>query len=357
MSQVLVVLDQGLRLPSGYIRAFIYRDLLASAGYEPTFIDRQAKPRFVSIRSISNRLQRASTAVRERRILHLAKTADIVYLSKVTSLGFMRALRRHTKARLVLDLCDAVWLMDGYIAAQFSEVVGLADAVTTDNEFTAYYLRDLNSNCTVVPDPSQVEEFDKRRAVMAPKRTDRVVVGWLGSPATVFNLYVIWEALEEVSRRHPHVHLRLVGTGHDSRLLPPFERVRFSQRHSYDQSQMVKEVFGMHIGLFPLQDVEKCRVRGINKAAIYMAGEAVVVASDVGQCREFIHDGVNGMLARTTEQWIDKLDALICDEDLRRRLAASALGIVQSQLRTEHCFARLTNVLRPPAAPTSSCDC
>jgi hypothetical protein len=93
------------------------------------------------------------------------------------------------------------------------------------------------------------------------------------------------------------VTVRLVGTGDDPALRPPFERVRYSAVPYYDQSTMIDEVLGMDIGLFPLQDVERSRVRGVLKAAIYMCGEAAVVASPVGQTPEVISNGVNGVLA------------------------------------------------------------
>jgi glycosyltransferase involved in cell wall biosynthesis len=220
------------------------------------------------------------------------------------------------------------------------------DAVTTDTEVTAAYVLPFNPRCTVVPDPSQVEEFDRRRAELARKPADRVVLGWLGSPHTAFNLFEIREALEELFRRHDNLHLRLVGTGGDTRLIPPFEGVRYSCRDSYDREQMIEEVFGMDVGLYPLQDEERCRVRGIGKAELYMSGEAAVVASPVGENRTFIRDGVNGLLAGTAAEWVEKLDRLVRDADLRRRLAAAGLATVRAAYRIEHSFARLEAVLR-----------
>jgi glycosyltransferase involved in cell wall biosynthesis len=108
---------------------------------------------------------------------------------------------------------------------------------------------------------------------------------------------------------------------------------------------MVEEVFNMHVGLFPLQNVERCRTRGVFKATNYMCGEAVVVASPVGQCADFIEDGVNGMLAGSTQEWIEKIETLINDPALRQRLSQRGLDAVRANFRLDQSFAKLKQVL------------
>jgi glycosyltransferase involved in cell wall biosynthesis len=354
MKKLLVVLEAGDSLPSGVIRGLAYEHLFAEHGFEAQFVSRRPARlldksgflfrKVLDFAPLRNRLMSRAIAANENRIRKLARDVDIIYLNKVSSHDLLQDLLRDKHARIVYDFGDAIWLQE-WPASKLDEVLSQVDAVTTDNEVTASYVRRVNPNCVVIPDAPALHAFDARRAELSRKPSDRIVLGWLGSPATAYNLYVIWEPLEELFRRHENLHLRLVGTGNDLRFIPEFENVKFSCVPSYDQSRMVEEVFGMHVGLFPLQNVERCQMRGVFKATNYMSGEAAVVASPVGQCAQFIHDGVNGLLAATKEEWVAKLEQLIFDAGLRRGLAENGLACVRENFRVDQSFAKLKQVL------------
>lgn len=352
--RLLVVLESSNRSASSVVRGLAYRDLFSSNGYSADYQHRlpgglrnflgkvpTAGRRLLGSSGLEAGLVKVATKTNEQRIISRARNCDVVYLQKITSVSFIKEICKKTSARVVYDFVDAMWLDHN----GFNELLKTVDAVTTDNELIAKYVRSHNSNCTVVPDAPALEEFDKRRSQLRQKPGDKIVLGWLGSKATAFNLYLIWEALEELSQRYPQLHLRLVGTGEDLRRIPKFERVQFSYLPTYNEAEMISEVFGMHIGLFPLQDVERCRMRGVLKATNYMCGEAVVVTSPVGQCVDLIQDGVNGMIASTTQEWIDKLELLIKDEMLRRKLSDNGLKTVRSDFRLDQSFAKLKQVL------------
>lgn len=352
MKKLLVVLEAGDSLPSGVIRGLAYEQLFAEHGFEAQFVSRRPAKLFensalrkvLEFPPVHNRLMTRAIAANESRIRKLARDVDIIYLNKVSSHELLQDLLRDKHARIVYDFGDAIWLQE-WSPAKLDEVLSQVDAVTTDNEVTASYVRKVNPNCVVIPDAPALHAFDARRAELSRKPSDRIVLGWLGSPATAYNLYVIWEALEELFQRHENLHLRLVGTGNDLRFIPEFENVKFSCVPSYDQARMVEEVFGMHVGLFPLQNVERCQMRGVFKATNYMSGEAAVVASPVGQCAQFIRDGVNGLLAATKDEWVAKLEQLIFDAGLRRGLVENGLACVRENFRVDQSFAKLKQVL------------
>ena len=300
--------------------------------------------RLLSRPSVQEALERWALSRNERRITAMSKEFDVVYLTKITSCDFVRALRSATDARLVLDIFDALWL-NPEVRDDFSDLLKIVDAVTTDNPVTAGYIRQYTENCFVVPDVVPLDRFHTNRNRISDNLCDTVTLGWIGSRGTVHNLYVIWEALEELFPRFPQLRLRLVGTGRQPIALPPFCRVDFSARESYDEAQMIDEVSKMDVGLFPMQNTERSQYRGVLKACIYMSGGAAVVASPIGEIPDLIHDGTNGMLARTTDEWIRKLEQLVVDADLRKQLATAGLETVRCKIRRDDSRQQLRNVL------------
>jgi glycosyltransferase involved in cell wall biosynthesis len=339
--KLLVVLEWGRVMASGTVRGLIYETLMKNAGYDVRFVNHYPEMG-LHVRG----LNRVYGLLSERIIPRMAATADIIYLSKVTSLSFVKRIREAApRARIVLDFGDAVWLKAESEAKPFNEVLQLVDAVTTDNSHTAEYVRMFNKNCTVIPDCPQVEAFDREREHKNKKASDEnITIGWVGSPSTSYNLFTAWEALERISERFPKVRLRLVGTGNST--LPPFEKVKWSALPFYSQAEMINEVFGMDIGLFPLQDTEACRVRGVLKASVYMSGGAIPVCSPVGQVPDFVVDGMDGFIARDTNEWVEKIESLITDASLRMRMAEQGLKKVRNELSVEKSFMLLNKVLR-----------
>ena len=353
--RVLVVLQAGDLIPSGVVRGLIYRDLFASHGITARYVNwlsltlmRLLEPRS-RLAGLVLRLgpgwllaglHRLVIFFKERAIARLARRHDVVYLSKILSYRLISLLRRASAARLVYDFGDAVW-SNQYRLQSFPDILRMVDVVTTDNEYTAAYVREHNPRCVVIPDCPQVEQFDARRGERRRGAGGRVTVGWVGSPGTAYNLYVVWEALERLAVRFPGLQLRLVGVAPSDPRLPPFEKVACSCRARYSQAEMIEEVLGMDIGLFPLQDVAASQVRGFLKAAVYMAGEVPVVASPIGQSRDLIANGVTGLLARSPEEWEASLAALILDPALRERLGRAGLELVRGSFTVEHAFARL----------------
>jgi glycosyltransferase involved in cell wall biosynthesis len=114
----------------------------------------------------------------------------------------------------------------------------------------------------------------------------------------------------------------------------------------YDTQQMIDEILNMDIGLFPLFDVEDSRIRGFLKALVYMSGETAVVASPRGQIPELIQDGINGMLADSSSEWVEKLDLLINDAVLRKRIAAGGLETARRDFSLEKSFEGLLDALK-----------
>jgi len=341
--KVLFVMQGGGGLSQDFVRGRIYQGSLATYGVAASYIGYRVPPPAWATQSTSHILQVLAssigfkffwkivdligTQVNHQRIVRMSQHYDAIVLVKVDSLKLVEQIRRNSNARLIYDMSDALWLP--LFAAEYPDIrkiLSIVDIVSWDYKYTLEFARQYNSNAFPWPAISQVELFDRNRGAPKPSSSDgKITLGWVGSFGTVFNLYEIWEALEHIFSVHPNLHLRLVGGGTNKWLLPHFERVSYSVLPVYSPQQMVEEVLKMDIGLFPLFDVEDSRVRGFLKALVYMSGEAAVIASPRGQVPDLIQDGINGMLATSKEEWIDKLNKLITNHEMRRQIAAAGL--------------------------------
>jgi glycosyltransferase involved in cell wall biosynthesis len=281
------------------------------------------------------------------RILRAARKSDVVFLIKVSSLDLIKKIRSRSRARLIYDLGDALWLPTfSRSYGQINQILSAVDAVTSDNRYGVEYAARFSKEVHLWGAYPQIETFDRLRRAKPSAAGKPLIIGWLGSPGTLYNLFEIWEALEDVFKKHPTVTLSLVGAGTDPKLRPPFENVRYTVCSGYTNEEMFNKVLDMDIGLFPMFDVENSRVRGIMKALVYMSGEAAAISSPRGLCAELIKDGENGFLADSRREWVDKLDRLVQDATLRKKLTAEALKQVRERYSMDRVFGELRKILQ-----------
>ena len=357
--RVLVVLEWE-SLPSSRVRALQYRPHFdASDSWRAAYRLRRSEPlerllarsRRPHIPLVMPLLHAPAAALvarwqagREDAIATLAAECDLVYLVKVPDVALYRRLRALGGPRVVMDFNDGLWL-PAFKAAGWQDLDAILDAsdgVICENDYVAGYARKRNARVRVVPDSPQLEVFDALRAAVR-RDPGRIVLGWVGGHENVGALYRILEPLEELFRRHPGLHLRVLGA--DAPLLPRFENVRWSCLPRYDQATMVREMLAFDIGLFPMFHNEDGKARGNLKAMLYMSAGAVAACEDFGECPRLVEDGVNGILAGEPGEWLAKLDGLVRDRERASRIAGAGLETIRSRFSTPGVFGQLVSAL------------
>jgi glycosyltransferase involved in cell wall biosynthesis len=277
---------------------------------------------------------------REAEIVERAAATDLVYIAKVSGLDFYRRLKALGRPKIVADFNDGLWLPyyrnTGW--QKLEELLGLVDGVVCENDYVAAFAARHNRRLFIVSDSPQIEVFDRLRDSVRRDDT-RVVLGWIGSAENIGHLYRIFEPLEQLFAKHPNLHLRILGARENH--IPRFEQVRWSCRPSFGQEDMVREILGCDIGLFPLFHIEDGRARGTLKAKVYMSGECVAVCENFGENPKLITHGENGMLADKPEEWHDRLEWLITHPVDRKRIARQGLETIQNEFTAPHMFRRL----------------
>jgi glycosyltransferase involved in cell wall biosynthesis len=145
----------------------------------------------------------------------------------------------------------------------------------------------------------------------------RVTVGWTGTFSSRVYLDLLREVFQRLAQR---VEFRLRVIGNFDYELPgvDLEVIRWSREREVEDMQ------GIDIGVYPLPRDEWVMGKSGLKAIQYMAFGLPTVASDAGMTPMIIQHGVNGLLVRTDDEWVDALEQLIRDAGLRQRLGATA---------------------------------
>jgi glycosyltransferase involved in cell wall biosynthesis len=354
--KILIVMERGLENPSAMVAGLQYKELFEQrAGYSVRYENLIPHFSHFSQRVMHyGRLLHLSTPVdlidarcqkyHEDRLVEYAADCDMVFAIKIPSLEFYRRLKRLTRPKILTCISDGLWLPFFRRAGwhDLEDVLRISDGVTCESEYMANFVRRYNSRIFFVPDSPQIESFDPWRSRIE-RDPNRIVLGWVGSPNTATALYKIWEPLEELFGKYLNLHLRIVGS--NQTYLPRFEKVTWSAIPSYNQEIMVQEVLKMDIGLFPLFTVEESLARGILKPMIYMSGEVAAICQNLGDSRDLISNGINGMLADSSQEWLEKLEWLINNCGERKRISKNGLDTIRNRFTRNKCFEQLVNAI------------
>lgn len=259
-------------------------------------------------------------------------------------------LIRLMNPRLVFDIDDAIWEPPAHVDSFFArfmdygwvrKMAGICAHAVVGNEHLAEYVRPLNPHVSILPTCIDMSTHQPKNYDAAPK--EEVVLGWTGLKDNLGYMKPIEPVLQELARKYP-IRL-LVASGRDYTLEGvPVENHYWRLEHEMDYLR------DSDIGLMPLQDTPRARGKCAFKALQYMGVGVPPVISPVGMNMQVIEEGVDGFLAETPEEWRDKLEALIRDASLRRRMGEAAREKVMACYSHEANYPRLKEALERVAA-------
>lgn len=228
--------------------------------------------------------------------------------------------------RMVFDIDDAIWEPPAHVDSPFlrfvdfgwvKKMAGLCAHAVVGNRVLEEYVRGCNPQLpvTIIPTCIDMTRHQQKIYDAAPERVVRL--GWTGLSDNLGYMDTIADTLRELSRRHNIV--LYVASGADYHL----DGVRLENRR-WVMEEEFDYLRAPDIGLMPLKDTPRARGKCAFKALQYMGVGTPVVLSPVGMNAEVVEDGVTGFLAETPEEWRKKLERLITDSALRRRMGMAA---------------------------------
>ncbi len=254
---------------------------------------------------------------------------DLVYIHMwVTPLGssfFERAYRLLSR-HLVYDIEDNVLMEKGNELNPFVKVlkgpgktnylIKTADHVITSSPFLNDYCLGLNRKkaCTYI---SSSVDTDRFLPVNAYSNEKKITIGWTGTFSSKIYLDLLRNVFLELNK-HLDFKLRVIGNFQYDFPGIDLEVIQWTKEKE------VEDLQGIDIGIYPLAQDEWVLGKSGLKAIQYMAFGLPTVATNVGTTPMIIRQMENGWLVKTDDEWIDALETLVKNPELRRNMGEAA---------------------------------
>jgi glycosyltransferase involved in cell wall biosynthesis len=171
-----------------------------------------------------------------------------------------------------------------------------------------------SSNICLIP---TCIDFDRYQNSRLNRKSDKLVIGWIGSPTTARYLYSIESALCKLNERVPF-ELHVIGGKFESQTLTVRNLV-WSEDNELD---LIKE---FDIGLMPLVDSQWEKGKCGYKIIQYMGCGVPYVCSGIGVNTLLVENSDAGFIANNEQEWIHHLEKLLLDENLRQKMGCRGI--------------------------------
>ncbi|MHB9003932.1 MAG: glycosyltransferase [Coriobacteriia bacterium] len=205
------------------------------------------------------------------------------------------------------------------------QIVHACKLVTTTTPELVEVLKPMNKNVRMLPNMLPDRYWPGERK--PTNTTDRLVIGWAGSPGHRPDVRMVGPALVQILDEFPQVELHLAGAGPD--WIPPHARVIEVARVELDAYAGL--LAGFDIGIAPLIDNRFNRAKSDLKFLEYSTIGMPSVLSKVSPYIRSVRHGENGFLAVNTKDWLKYLRTLVKDPGLREDIAARAWTYAQTR--------------------------
>jgi glycosyltransferase involved in cell wall biosynthesis len=263
--------------------------------------------------------------------LAAASRADIVLFQREL-VSTLPTLEGFTRRPRIADIDDAIHLFRGGRAMR--HLARLADLVIVGNDWLAQVWRRAHSAVEVLP-----TAVDTDRYIVAPL-PDRPVIGWIGTAGNLRYLRRVAPALAEVVRRFPQTEIAVCCDQRPDLGTLPLRYVPWSE--------VVEGGFlaSVSIGLMPLDDSDWERGKCSYKMLQYMAAGRPSVVSPVGMNGELLNEAGVGLAARTHEDWVGSLCALLADGEMAEEMGRAGRALAERRYSVHALAPRLAELLR-----------
>mgnify|MGYP006138031741 CR=1 FL=1 len=274
---------------------------------------------------------------------------DVIFIQRetfVTGSTFFEHRFAKTKAKVVFDFDDAIWLLDisegnknlSWLKdpSKTKKIIGLSDLIIAGNSYLADYASRHNKNVKVLPSVIDTDFYrSAHRIAQGP-----ITIGWSGSQTTNKHFLLAEPWLIKLKEKYD-TKIRFVVLTERKIEIEGLD----IETMVWNKEREVENLDLIDIGMMPLPDDDwargKCGFKGIQ----YMSLSKPAVMSPVGVNPEIIEHGVNGYLAESTDEWFQCLSVLIESAELRSKIGAEGRKSIEQHYSVKSAQGKLLSML------------
>jgi len=210
---------------------------------------------------------------------------------------------------------------------------------TTTTDFLANKLRDKGKRVFVVKNKLSEQDVSWGEMALKNVKKDSAIVRLCYLSGTISHnkdFATITRVLVELLRKYSHLRLVLAGPLDVNNELQEFasqiERVPFLSREAYFMS-----IANYDINVAPLE-IGNPFCESKSELKFFEAGlvQVPTVAAGTQTFKDAVTDGVDGFVAATKEEWKEKIEKLITDSELRRKMGENARQAILMRYTTKN---------------------
>jgi glycosyltransferase involved in cell wall biosynthesis len=227
------------------------------------------------------------------------------------------------RKKIIYDFDDAIWLNESRYNKKFLSIKFLSKVpkickwaylVTVGNTYLFDFASKHSSNVIIIPTVVNTETVHGQRQDHDIRHPS---VGWTGSFSTLPYLNIVLPALQALQKRMDFTFY--VIADQDPKLA--LKKYVFIKWNAETERE---DLLKFHIGLMPLTDNEYSKGKCGFKAIQYMALGMPAVVSPVGVNTSIVDDGKNGFFCSSQQEWESRIELLLNDSLLRKKLGYAA---------------------------------
>ena len=228
------------------------------------------------------------------------------------------------RKKIIYDLDDAIYMGITSSANRFlrrlkcpskiNTILKMSSFVITCNNYLADYAKKYNKNVIAIHTSVDTEKFKPD----SKEKGRDITIGWIGSHSTARYLEGVKEVFLKLGSKYKF-NLKIIGAGNHNIKIDGVNVMNIEWNLKDD----IKQFQSLDIGVYPLPEDEWIRGKAGFKTIQYMSVGVPCVVSDVGANRSIVKDGINGYLAKTESEWVEKLSILVNSQELRQRIGSA----------------------------------